>query len=44
MGSTLCERIPKFKDLGKETSEPWTLQLHHTDMSGVTEEKFPASH
>ena len=44
MGATLCGRMPKFKDLGKETSEPWPLQPHHIDMSEVREEKFSASH
>ena len=44
MEAPLCRRMLKLKDFGKETSKPWPLQLHHNEMSGMREEKFPTSH
>ena len=33
--SHYCQgRMPNYKDLGKELSRPFLVQLHHADMSG----------
>ena len=37
-------RMPKFKNLRNESSEPWPFPLHCVDMSRVLEEKCYAIH